>query len=90
MIERVEETTDNLLNKHTKERLALQKQFSDLYGVNFKYVKTTELIVPLEKILEYREDAKKLPIVKETFLQKLDRKTIGVRYNARKIWKWFF
>ncbi|XP_057312707.1 uncharacterized protein LOC130654183 [Hydractinia symbiolongicarpus] len=63
LVERVEDKIERLNYKHGKELLKMRTAMSKKYGVNFKFVKPSELGVSLEKILEYKEDAKNRPKV---------------------------
>lgn len=78
LIERVENKIERLNYKHGKELLKMRTAMSKTYGVNFKFVKPSELGVSLEKILECKEDLKNRP--KVPFSVKMRR--IGVTISG--------
>ena len=61
MVDSLKENGDRLLYKHGEQLLDLRNETSKLYGVNFKYVNERDLGIPLDKILEYREEIKNQP-----------------------------
>jgi len=46
----------DLLNKHANELITLQDEISNLYDINFKYIKSYELGLPLEELVRYRAE----------------------------------
>ncbi|XP_057312379.1 uncharacterized protein LOC130653900 [Hydractinia symbiolongicarpus] len=87
MIERVDDLIEKLNYKHGKELLKMRTEMSKKYGVNFKYVRPSELGVPLEKILEYKEDLKNKP--KETIFLKVRRFKVLVFGHLGRIFRLF-
>lgn len=61
MIKRVDNLIEKLNYKHGKELLKMRTEMSKKLGVNLKYVKPSELGLPLEKILECKEELKNKP-----------------------------
>ncbi|XP_057313545.1 uncharacterized protein LOC130654910 [Hydractinia symbiolongicarpus] len=76
MITSVEDKIEKLNYKHGKQLLKMRTEISKRYGVNFKYIKPSELGVPLEKILEYKEDLKNKP--KDPFSVKFRKFRVSV------------
>ena len=77
MVNRLQENGDRLLYKHGEQLLDLRNETSKLYGVNFKYVNERDLGLPLDVILEYREEINNQP--------KIPLKTRVTEYCRRKV-----
>lgn len=87
MITRVEDKIEKLNYKHGKQLLKMRTEMSKRYGVNFKYIKPSELGVPLEKILEYKEDLKNKP--KDPFAVKFRKFRVSVASAFVRIIRFF-
>jgi hypothetical protein len=66
--EKVKSIGEELDYKHGKELVALQDEYSRLYGIDFNYVKLSDLGIPRERLARFREEA--LLRVKETRWQR--------------------
>ena len=90
IIEKMEDMTNEMLYKHGQQLIDMQNEISKLYGVNLKYVKTADVGLPLDKILQYREDVKNQPKQKLKIKAKLTSLAIGIRYYAGRLRSWLF
>ena len=77
MVNSLQVNGDRLLYKHGEQMLDLRNETSKLYGVNFKYITESDLGLPLDEILEYREEINNQP--------KIPLKTRVTEFTRRKV-----
>ena len=85
---RLRQRTDDLLWKHGEQLLNLRDETSKMYGVNFKYVEFKDLGIPLDQILDFREDIKNRR--REPFSAKVRRKIVWLRLKADYVYNLIF